>query len=108
MIYNWMKHLGFQPTVDEIIKFLWDHTKSKPLQGKYGKLSEYRFKLLVAHSGPPIPLGAAIPATKSFFLYLAKGKNGELVRRNPPMLLCPLCQPGMQEFSGLCQCPLLW
>ena len=92
MIENWMQTLGRLPSVDEIIQFLWNHTKNKPIRApKYAKFKEYRFKELKVRDSETAPLsGTTIPNTKKFYLWRAGGKEGHLVRRHLPCF-CSYC-----------------
>jgi len=106
MIENFMiRQEGGYPDVDTIIEYLWRHTKAKPLWGKYAKFKEYRFKELKSTTTAPLS-GSTIPDTKNYYLYRARGKVGELVRRHLACFCSYCVAPTCKATEGCANTPM--
>ena len=89
MLGDFFSECEFLPSPADCVSYSWDHTKGKPIRGKYAKYSEYRFHEL---KGDPQfqPMKChTIPDTKKFFHWKASPKPGHLLRRKYPCFCVP-------------------
>ena len=78
------------PTVKECVDYLWAHTESKPLHGRYAHFTKHKFEMLPSQHLDQ-PSQHTIPGTTELFHWKEIGKPGKLLRRKDPCM-CDACR----------------